>query len=394
MPRWSSFRHFLEEVNAAPPAERQSLVTALLEERPTFPWVEAHQATFVYNGMDADQVALNLDTINQDPPFAPMTRIPDTSLWHVTLPFKSDDLLDYLLAINDPMTSVRGDPDIVRRVRNFWRIDPLNPLKIVTPQSSVSVLRMPNARPFPDWNAMRRVRRGTLTEHSIDSAHIGYHNRRLTLYTPAGYDPNTAYPLLVMLDGQWATGPLQLPAIADALIKHRRMQPAIIAMIQSSAENERNREYISNDKHYEFLIRELVPFVQTRHKLVDGGAAIMGVAVGAIAAAHAALINPDTFSALGLISPPLGKGQYQEELGYYYRRFSSADRLPARIFQSVGRFEAAARFNRPAHDLEAVLRGRRNVAYHFAETGSGHGLVGFRSILPEALAWLLPVETE
>ena len=392
MPRWSSFRHFLEEVNAALPTERQSLVTELLTERRDFPWVEAHQATFVYNGMDADSVALNLDTINGDPPFAPMTRIPDTALWHVTLPFASDDLLDYLLAINDPMTPLRTETDIVARVRNHWRIDPLNPLKIETPQTSVSVLRMPNARPFPDWTALRRVPRGKLTEHTIDSEHMGYKARRLTIYTPPGYDANKTYPLVVMLDGQWATGPLQMPHIVDALIKHRHMQPALLALIQSSADVERNREYISNDKHYEFLIRELLPFVQTRHKI--GEVAIMGVAVGAIAAAHAALINPDTFSGLGLISPPLGKGQFQEELSYYYRRFSAAERLPKRIFQSVGRFEAPSRFVRPAQDLHKVLQTRRNTEYRYVETGSGHGLVGFRAVLPEALAWLLPGDAE
>ena len=61
-----------------------------------------------------------------------------------------------------------------------------------------------------------------------------------------------AYPLLIMQDGQWAVGPLQLPYIADALIKHRRMQPAVIAMMQSGNQDERNREYISNDKYYTF----------------------------------------------------------------------------------------------------------------------------------------------
>ncbi|MBE2271309.1 MAG: DUF3327 domain-containing protein [Anaerolinea sp.] len=392
MPRWSSFGQFLDDVNAAAPAERQALVEELLREHPVFPWVDGDEATFVYHGMDADTVALNLDTINADPPFAPMMRIPNTALWYVRRQFQRDDLLDYLLAVNDPMTPLRGETNLVKRVSDHWRIDPLNPQRVETPQASVSVLRMPNARPFPDWASFRRVPRGKVSEQSIDSEHMGYKGRRVWVYTPFGYDADATYPLLVMLDGQWATGPLQMPAIADALIKHHQMQPAIIAMIQSSSDIERNREYISNDKHYEFLIRELVPFMQTRHHI--GEVAIMGVAVGAIGAAHAALINPDTFSALGMISPPLGKGQFQEELSYYYKRFASADRLPKRVFQSVGRFETPARFYKPAHDLQRVLQSRKNVDYHFIETGSGHGLVGFRGILPEAMAWLLPGDAD
>ncbi len=49
------------------------------------------------------------------------------------------------------------------------------------------------------------------------------------------------YPLLIFQDGQWANGPLQMPAIADVLIKHKRMKPMVIAMLQSGSHQERNR---------------------------------------------------------------------------------------------------------------------------------------------------------
>ncbi len=91
-----------------------------------------------------------------------------------------------------------------------------------------------------------------------------------------------------------------------------------------------------------------------------------------------------------LISPPLGRGQFQDELRQYNQRFAGAEVLPKRIFQSVGRYEGKARFHKPAHALRQILEGFSNVDYKFAETGSGHGLVGFRSILPEALAWTFP----
>ena len=68
----------------------------------------------------------------------------------------------------------------------------------------------------------------------------------------------------------------------------------------------------------------------------------------------------------------------------------AAETLPKRIFQSVGRYEARGRFIRPAQAVRDILQGRSGVAYRFVETGSGHGLVGFRGILPEALAWVFP----
>lgn len=392
MPRWSSFRAFLDDAEQAESdATRQSLVDELLSERPHFPWVESGQATFIYARMGTQNVALNLDTIPRDPPFVPMTRLAGTTLWYATQAFAEDDLLDYMLAVDDPMTPLAQEKDIVARVAAHWQTDPLNPVRMDTAQMNVSVLRMNQARPFPDWSAFKRVPRGRVFEHPVESQIMNYQGRKVWVYTPPAYEGSgMAYPLLIVQDGQWAVGPLQLPYIADALIKNRRMQPAIIAMMQSGGQDERNREYISSDKYYSFLLSELMPFVQTHYRIDSNRVAVGGVAVGAVAAAHAALKNPAVFSRLVMISPPLGRGEYQDELRTYSQRFDGADVLPKRIFQSVGRYEARARFHKPAHALRMILDRVSSVDYRFVETGSGHGLVGFRSILPEALAWTFP----
>jgi hypothetical protein len=75
------------------------------------------------------------------------------------------------------------------------------------------------------------------------------------------------------------------------------------------------------------------------------------------------------------------------------RRFEQQERLPERVFQSVGRHETAARFVNPARALRAALEARaaqRDLDYRFVELGTGHGLVGYRAALPEALAWAFP----
>jgi enterochelin esterase-like enzyme len=392
MPRWSSFEAFLNDaLNAPNDAERQHLVDALLVEHPDFPWVEANRATFVYVGADAQNVALNLDTITHDPPFDPMFQLDGTTLWYLTRAFAPDDLLDYLLAVNDPMTPLAQERDILGRVTRYWRADALNPRHMETGAQSVSVLQMPSARPFPDWNAMRRITRGATRDVTIDSDELGFSDRRLTIYTPPGYESSDlAYPLLIVQDGQWAAGPLQIPAIADALIKYQRMQPTIIAMIHSGTQDERNREYTAPVGYHLFLLTELLPVLQSGYRIDQSRIGVGGVALGAVAAATAALESPSLFSRLMLISPPLGKGAYQEHLTEIMTRFEHADHIPARIFQSVGRYESKARFVRPAHSLSDTLSNRRDTDYRFVEVGSGHGLVGFRGILPEALAWIFP----
>ncbi|MBW4438883.1 MAG: hypothetical protein KME04_17230 [Pleurocapsa minor GSE-CHR-MK-17-07R] len=392
MPDWSSFAAFLDEAQAAPTDHaRVALVDALLASRTVWPWVEDDKATFVLRRAGTTSAALNLDTLPGDPPFAPMTQLKGTHFWYVTAPFRPDDLLDYMIVIDDPMTPLAGDKDLAARVGKHWGIDSLNPLKLQTAQMDVSVLRMPQARPFPDWSAFPRVPRGRVFEYSLSSSELGFSGRKLWVYIPPDYNATSTYPLLVLTDGQWASGPLQVPAIADALIKHNRMQPSVIAMMQSAEGVSRTAEYFDAERFTVFLLTELVPYIQARYYINSARIGIGGVAEGAHAAASAALRSPSLFNHLLAISPPLGgKGPLAEPTQDVLRRLQTSSTLPGRIFQSVGRYEARGRFIRPAYQVRGWLSGRRELDYRFVETGSGHSLVGFRSVLPEALAWLFP----
>lgn len=397
MPRWNSFEAFLADAQQAKSnGQRQALADELLDERPEWPWIEGNRATFIFNSLGARRgVALNLDTIRADPPFAPMENLAGTSIWYVIREFAPDDLLDYLLAIDDPMTPLAQENDVAGRVSKHWKVDPLNPTRMDTGAQQVSILRMAEARPFPDWWTMWSVPRGKISEHTIDSAQLGFRGRKVWVYTPPGYEGSgMVYPLLILQDGQWANGPLQVPAMTDALIKHGRMKPVVIAMVQSGSQQERLREYTCNDRHYASLLTEILPLLQTTYRIDSTNLGVGGVANGAVAAAHAALRNPAVFNSLMMISPPLGKGPDEAVLTLIPTRFEQAEVLPRRIFQSVGRYEARVRFLRPAQALRDILQPKRQTAYHYTEIGSGHGLAGFRSVLPEALAWAYPGERE
>src|SRR5436853_634208 len=126
MPQWNSFNSFLNDAMQVSGADRQALVDQLLEERPEWPWIQGSRATFIYSSVGTRSAALNMDTIKGDPPFAPMENLAETTLWHVTQDFERDDLLDYLLAINDPMTPLAQEADVVGRMADHWRVDPRN----------------------------------------------------------------------------------------------------------------------------------------------------------------------------------------------------------------------------------------------------------------------------
>ncbi len=397
MPRWNSFDAFLADMEKQnKDGARQTLVDELLDDRANWPWIDGNQATFVFNSLgERTSVALNMDNIRSDPPLAGMTNIRGTTLWYITRPFAEDDLLDYLLAIDDPLTPLAQETDIANRIARHWKVDLLNPLKMSTGQQDVSVLRMPKARPYLDWTALKGVPRGAVHPHTIDSAQLGFKGRQHWVYTPPDYDSTSDhYPLLILQDGQWTNGPLQVPAIADVLIKHGRMKPALIAMVQSGSHQERIQEYTNNDRHVAFLLQELLPLLQSTYRVDARQLGLGGVSNGAVAAAHAVLTNPTLFSSLILLSPPLGKGQDEGVLSQYVTRFERVASLPQRIFHSVGRYEARQRFLKPAEALREVLEKRAEVSYQFQLIGSGHGLLGFRSVLPEALAWAYTVESD
>jgi enterochelin esterase-like enzyme len=400
MTQWDSFSKFLDEAKRlANDVSRQQLVNELLRERPHWPWIEGRMVTFVYVNPGAERVALNLDIIRTDPPFEQLENLAGTNLWYLQRRFAPDDLLDYLIVVDDPMTPLRTERNLVERINKHWKRDELNPKRIGTGQTQASVLQMPAARPFPNWETMQNIPRGTVREHDFSSVQMGFSNRQVWVYTPPGYDanPRREYPVLILLDGQWMVGPLQVPFIADALIKHGRMEPTVIVMQQSGGQTARLTETVSNDKHYAAILVELLPLMQVEYRIDVTNLGIGGAGVGAIAAAHAALKNPAVFSHLIMLSPPLGKGQMQQKLLEYADRFEHAPVLPKQIFQSVGRYELGTRFYKPGVALAGILqrrmRERGDVSHTFVELGSGHGLPAFRSILPEALAHIFPAQS-
>lgn len=368
----------------------------LLSTRDEWPWIERDRATFVYESMTAQSVALNVDIVNRDPPFENMVRLDDTSLWYYQRYFERDALVDYMFAVDDPGTPLAQEVNLMDRVARHWEADPLNALSIRASQVNTSVLQMPRARPVPDWGAMAAVARGRVYRHRFTSVQLGFSNRSLWVYTPPGYDARDGlnYRLLVLMDGQWAMNALQVPFIADALIKHGRMEPIIIAMIASGSQSERVAEYVGNDKHYALIAAELLPFLQAEHRIEPLDLGLGGVGEGAVAAAHAALKNPAIFGHLIMISPPLGRAPALQLLKEYAQRFRDSPILPNRIFQSVGRYEQDLRYYQPALALRGILERRMthdpDLNYRFVELGSGHSLAAFKSVLPEALAHVFP----
>jgi enterochelin esterase-like enzyme len=164
-------------------------------------------------------------------------------------------------------------------------------------------------------------------------------------------------------------------------------------MLGSGTQEQRLSEFIDSERFVLFALSELLPYISSKYSIDSLSLGIGGVGLGAIAAAHVALNSFNAFSRLILLSPPL-QGQNRSESGLqnYRRRFETASQLPARIFQSVGRYEQFSRFVKPGRRLAESIRKHGDADLRFVETGSGHSLAAFKAIFPEALAWTFPPE--
>lgn len=151
--------------------------------------------------------------------------------------------------------------------------------------------------------------------------------RRLTIYTPPGYDNNkNKYPVLYLLHGSggdeeaWVTLG-RVPQIMDNLIAEGKIKPMIVVMPNGNpskqaapGETKENFSYrptmsqfLPNfaDGSYEISFDEIVKFVDSRFrtKAEKSQRAVAGLSMGGF---HSLLISanhPDLFDYVGLFSP-------------------------------------------------------------------------------------------
>lgn len=157
--------------------------------------------------------------------------------------------------------------------------------------------------------------------------------RRLTIYTPPGYDNNkNKYPVLYLLHGSggdeeaWVTLG-RVPQIMDNLIAERKIKPMIVVMPNGNpskqaapGETKENFSYrptmsqfLPNfaDGSYEISFDEIVKFVDSRFrtKAEKSQRAVAGLSMGGF---HSLLISanhPDLFDYVGLFSPGTPSGR-------------------------------------------------------------------------------------
>ena len=284
-------------------------------------------------------------------------------------------------------------------------IDPLNVYNIRDINNLFSVLLIGgDAR--TDLYKVNKVAHGTVSKVWYESPTAGL-TRRLTVYTPAGYEKSKKkYPVFYLLHGiggdENAWSELGRAAqILDNLIAQGKAEPMILVMTNGNISQEACPGETSEgfkvptmmlpktmEGSFETAFPDVVKFIEKTYRVKKDKAhrAIAGLSMGGFHSLFISINNPDMFGYVGLFSAAVDQQQKGGAEGYpevYADRDQKIDCLfsknPKLFWIGIGKTDFLFKNN---NDLRAYLDSK-NHKYTYLETDGGHIWRNWRIYLTE-----------
>lgn len=244
--------------------------------------------------------------------------------------------------------------------------------------------------------------RGTLGPSvPLHSESLG-HAVNIRVYEPPPSATCDRLPVLYVTDGSdyWKPELGNIVETLDDLITSGRLSPLIAVFIDEWDPVERkNRRFehflpagpetfepFESCPFCDFLVHEVVPWVESRHAVDDERRGILGTSLGGFNAAYMALTHPDLFRVVGIQSPSIWRQPWFAE------RVARATTLPGKVAIDVGieesKFLPGARALRDAYASRGVPLQYREAS---ADDSAGHSWKHWRATAAEVLLFLYPV---
>jgi enterochelin esterase family protein len=343
------------------------------------PLVEGPSVTFIWrgeaNGVNLRHWIYGLESAN------PLTRVPNTDLWYLTLDIPGNSRVEYKYEIH-------------RQDRSEWIMDPLNPNRARDPFGANSALHSQGYE-VPDWVQPDKIARpGLLEPFAFRSKALGA-MRSGAIYLPARFRKTRLYPLLIVHDGTDYLKYAVMKTVLDNLIERLEIPDVIVCFTDSP---DRLREYANDKRHATFLTEELLNDLNGRLPLIDKPQArcLMGASFGAVAAFSTAWRYPGVWGRLLLQSgsfafSDIGKSNRRGPLFDNIVKFVNRVRedpspVSERVFMSCGVYESLIYENRSL----VPLLDSTGMQVKFVESRDGHNWENWRDRLREGLSWLFP----
>lgn len=253
--------------------------------------------------------------------------------------------------------------------------------------------------------AVNDVPHGTMSK-------VWYHSdafntdRRLTVYTPAGYETSGKnYPVLYLLHGMggdenaWSELG-RACQILDNMIAAGTVRPMIVVMPNGNVDMPAapGESHLglnpptfnlphTMDGQYETAFPEIINYVDThyRTRTDKGSRAVAGLSMGGFHSLHIAMAYPDKFSNIGLFSaaiwsPRAEQNAFYDDMEGKLQRLFSGDDAPA-LWIAIGKEDFLYETNTKFREL---LDGK-SIAYTYVESAEGHIWRNWRNYLVEFL---------
>ena len=332
------------------------------------------------------EVEFNGQKMSYDAPGAGVLKEGRGGVWEYTTPFKVEpELYNY---------SFHVDGNTVIDPNNMW----VN--RDVASLTSVLLVAEPGAR--SDLYAIHKVPHGTVSKVWYHSDKQGF-DRRLTVYTPAGYETSKAkYPVLYVLHGiggdedAWVTQG-RATQILDNLIARGEAKPMIVVFTngnisEEAAPLENSTGYTrptmslpqTMEGTFETAFPEIVKFIDSRYRTIakKQSRAICGLSMGGFHTLNISLNYPDMFNYSGMFSAAIGvtdpsiSPMYQDfdaKLATYFAK------KPALLWIGIGKTDFLIQSN---NEFRAKLDAA-GYPYKYMETEGGHIWRNWRIYLSE-----------
>jgi enterochelin esterase family protein len=251
---------------------------------------------------------------------------------------------------------------------------------------------------------VRDVPHGTVSKVWYPSPTLGMDQRRMTVYTPAGYEDSAKrYPVLYLLHGaggdENAWSELgRAVQILDNLIAQGKAEPMIVVMPNGNgAQQAVPGEYANSMYKPSFMnartmdgaietafVKDIVSYVDAHYRTLADKRhrAIAGLSMGGFHSLYVSLNNPDTFDYVGLFSAAINRGNPQGEYAAIYkdmdaklaRQFATPPRL---YYIAIGKTDFLYKDNTD-YRKRLDAKGYR---YEYVETDGGHIWSNWRKYL-------------
>lgn len=253
---------------------------------------------------------------------------------------------------------------------------------------------------------VREVPHGTVAKVWYPSPTLGMERRRMTVYTPAGYeDSKDSYPVLYLLHGaggdENAWSELgRAVQILDNLIAQGKAKPMIVVMpngngaqeaVPGEYPNSMYKPSFMNSKtmegSFEKAFPDIMNFVESHYRTVNDKAhrAIAGLSMGGFHSLYISVNYPDKFGYVGLFSAAINR-QAKGENAYIYENLEEKlatqfAKAPNLYFIAIGNKDFLYQDNVKYRQL----LDKHGYKYEYMETDGGHEWRNWRKYLNHLL---------